>query len=271
MKQNTIGVIPKAGYRKDVNQSVIGLTWLEELNEKIENFRWKLSADGEIQIGKHVDGYEVENGVIYQFHGCLYHGCVKCYSSDDYNNVLNMSFGRLRGNTNSVTHYLRQRGFEVVEMWKCDYKLHSHISTSMISSACLRFDKYLPLHPCQALYDGRTSPTWLKRTCINEAKIYYIDFTSLYPSVHPSILVGDECDNISHLTNPHFCGLVKCDILSPKNLYNPVLPCKFNGKLIFTLCRSCVFDTQEQHKVNIDCQEFGVVQKLRKLCKWDTK
>ena len=48
MKQNTIGVIPKAGYSNDVNESVIGLMWLEELNEKIENFRWKLSAYGEI-------------------------------------------------------------------------------------------------------------------------------------------------------------------------------------------------------------------------------
>ena len=28
MKQNTIGVIPKAGYRNDVNQSVIGTMWL---------------------------------------------------------------------------------------------------------------------------------------------------------------------------------------------------------------------------------------------------
>ena len=33
-----------------------------------------------------------------------------------------MSFGHLRGDTNSVTHYLTQCGFEVVEMWECDYK-----------------------------------------------------------------------------------------------------------------------------------------------------
>ena len=46
---------------------------LEQLNEKIENFRWKLSADGEIQIGKHyLDGYDMENRVIYQFNGCFF-------------------------------------------------------------------------------------------------------------------------------------------------------------------------------------------------------
>ena len=64
-------------------------------------------------------------------------------------------------------------------------------------------------------------------------------------------MVGNECDDINF---GQFCGLVKCDILPPKNLYFPVLPCKFNGKLIFTLCHSCVFNTQEQHEVNINCQ-----------------
>ena len=68
--------------------------WLEQLKEKTENFGWKLSADGEIQIGKHyVHGHDVENRVLYQFHGCFYHGCAKYYSSDDCNKVLNMSFG----------------------------------------------------------------------------------------------------------------------------------------------------------------------------------
>ena len=159
--------------------------------------------------------------------------------------------GCLRANTNSVTHYLTQCGFEVVEMWECDYKKHDSISKSMISSASLKYDKYLPLHPRQALYGRRTSPIWLKKICINYAKIHYVDFTSLYPSVqkdfsfpigHPSILVGNECDKVDF---DQFCGLVKCDILPPKNLYFPVLPCKFNGKLIFTLYHSCVFNTRE--------------------------
>ena len=164
-----------------------------------------------------------------------------------------MSFGCLRANTNSITH-LKQHGFEVVEMWECD------INKCMISSVSLKFDKYLPLRLHQALYGGKTSPIWLKKTCISNANIHYVDFTSLYPSVqkgfsfpigHPSILVGNECDEVNF---NWFCRLMKCDILPPKNLYFPVLPCKFNGKLIFTLCRSCVFNTQEQYKVNIDCQ-----------------
>ena len=91
---------------------------------------------------------------------------------------------------------------------------------------------------------------------------FIVYFTLLYPSVqkdfsfpigHPSILVGNECDEVNF---NWFCRLMKCDILPPKNLYFPVLPCKFNGKLIFTLCCSCVFNTQEQHKVNIDCQHL---------------
>ena len=43
-------------------------------------------------------------------------------------------------------------------------------------------------------------------------------------------------------------GLIKCDILPPRNLYHPVLPVKMYGKLIFPLCRKCVED-----KVQEDC------------------
>ena len=186
---------------------------------------------------------------------------VKCYSSHDYNTVLNMSFGCLRAKINSVTHYLTQHGLEVVEMWECDYKRKNNINKSMISSALLKFDKYLPLHPGQALYSGRMSPVWLKKhVSIMQRFIMLILFHFIlvfrdfsFPIGHPSILVGNECDEVNF---DQFCGLVKCNILPPKNLYFPVLPCKFNGKLIFTLCRSCVFNTEERHKVNINCQHL---------------
>ena len=215
------------------------------MNEKIENFRWKLSADGEIRIEKHyVDGYDVENRVVYQFHRCFYHGCMRCYSSDDYNSILNMSFGRLKANR--FCYALSDT------TWEHDYKKENNIGKSMISSALLKFDKYLPLRSRQALYGGRTYPIWLKKTCVGAGKINYVDFTSLYPSVqkdfsfpigHPSILISKECDEVDF---DQFCGLIKCDILPLKNLYFPVLPCKFNGKLFFTLCRSCVH-------LNADC------------------
>jgi len=48
-------------------------------------------------------------------------------------------------------------------------------------------------------------------------------------------------------------GLMKCTILPPKNLYHPVLPCLHKKKLLFCLCRSCVF---EQNMTG-ECQHFS--------------
>jgi hypothetical protein len=35
-------------------------------------------------------------------------------------------------------------------------------------------------------------------------------------------------------------GLIKCTIVPPKRLYHPVLPFRYNKKLLFCLCRTCV-------------------------------
>ena len=40
----------------------------------------------------------------------------------------------------------------------------------------------------------------------------------------------------SYLLNDRFCGLVKCDIVCPKNLYVPILPSKGDeNRLLFNL------------------------------------
>ena len=37
-------------------------------------------------------------------------------------------------------------------------------------------------------------------------------------------------------------GLIKCSIVPPINLFHPVLPYRSNNKLLFCLCRSCVYE-----------------------------
>ena len=62
-----------------------------------------------------------------------------------------------------------------------------------------------------------------------------------YPVGHPCILIGQECegDDFDELV-----GLVKCDILQPKDLYFPVLPLKISKLLV--LCYSCVMERKER-------------------------
>ncbi|KAL5010933.1 hypothetical protein ScPMuIL_013238 [Solemya velum] len=40
-------------------------------------------------------------------------------------------------------------------------------------------------------------------------------------------------------------GLIKCKIIPPRGLYIPVLPVKCNGKLLFSLCRTCTESYQQ--------------------------
>ena len=76
----------------------------------------------EKRIGKlPVDGWCPESHTAYQFHGCYFHGCPKCYDHDETNTLNGKTMGTLLENTRRNTAYLR-RHVETVEMWECDWK-----------------------------------------------------------------------------------------------------------------------------------------------------
>ena len=76
----------------------------------------------EKRIGKlPVDGWCPESHTAYQFHGCYFHGCPKCYDHEETNTLNGKAMGTLLENTHRNTAYLR-RHVETVEMWECDWK-----------------------------------------------------------------------------------------------------------------------------------------------------
>ena len=103
-----------------------------------------------------------------------------------------------------------------------------------------------PLKTRDALYGGRTEVMRLHHKEREDETVQYVDVLSLYPYIskyfkfpigHPVIHVGDACRDKE--TMPQKQGLIKCIILPPKRLYHPVLPFRFNKKLLFCLCKSC--------------------------------
>jgi hypothetical protein len=46
---------------------------------------------------------------------------------------------------------------------------------------------------------------------------------------------------------------MKCTVVPPKELYHPFLPFRHKQKLLFCLCRSCVFE----HKTTDECRHFN--------------
>ena len=76
----------------------------------------------EKRIGKlPVDGWCAETRTAYQFHGCFWHGCSKCYDQNETNSVNGKTMAVLLEDTKKNTAYLR-RHVKVVEMWECWWK-----------------------------------------------------------------------------------------------------------------------------------------------------
>ncbi len=68
----------------------------------------------------------------------------------------------------------------------------------------------------------------------------FVQKTCQYPKGVPIIITENFSDNI----NEYF-GLIQCRIIPPKGLYFPVIPARFNGKLIFTLLSKCAQQKQQ--------------------------
>lgn len=248
LKPSTIGIIPTGGYRLADNQSAKAIQWMawEEEKRHLQIQHAGNSREFKIPgIGK-VDGFDGER--VYEFQGCYFHGCPKCFPykreehlQEDLSDSLHLRYER----TKERMERIREQ-FDVVEMWECEFDdLKKKNKLQYLNS--LPSLNTIPLNPRDAFYGGRTgnSKTYYKCDKEEGEKIYYVDICSLYPWVckygkfpigHPTIFVGNE-ECLKRGMDAE--GLLKCKILPPTDLYHPVLPLKMNNKLMFVLCRMC--------------------------------
>ena len=118
--------------------SFIAIKWLEWEAKKrgIHIHHARCGHGGERQIlGARVDGYHPESKTVFQFHGCLWHGCEKCYPEERQKPVQQntrqgkvisrlddqkqpMSRKTAYERTLMRTRFLRKEGYRVVEKWE---------------------------------------------------------------------------------------------------------------------------------------------------------
>ena len=239
MPSNSIGLIPPLGYSTEAT-SHKAIVWLKyiSLHNKISLQHSKNGGEKKIQSFK-VDGWDEINSTVYEFHGCIFHGCPQCYRPDTFNPLKNETM-----QDTYKKHLIRiekikndQEVKNLIQIWECEFdkKLKSD---AKFAEFVENNDVKKPLNPRDALTGGRTNAFVLH----HKGSIGYVDFTSLYPYIqkygvfplgHPKIIT----ENFEPLEN--YFGLIFCQVLPPKNLYIPVLPYKQNGKLMFPLCRTC--------------------------------
>ena len=244
MPSDQIGVVKDSS--RGEKFSKISIAWLDWISER-EGVNIKHALNGGeknlTDIGK-VDGFCEETKTVYEFQGCFWHGCEKCFSSDTINTKNQMDMLTLRKRTQAKNEKIRDCGWKLVEQYECGLKENKDFLTWDFKTwdrECIE-----PLNPRDAFFGGRTNVTKLTYDFKEGEKGKYVDFVSLYPTVqfykdypvgHPEkIFLPDEYDS-------NWFGFVKCKVLPPRGLYHPVLPlkmtCRNAEKLLFPLCKKC--------------------------------
>ena len=190
---------------------------------------------------------------VYEFQGCFFHGCRKCYPnrSETHLRLEHRCTADVYLCTQKKLQFLRDKGYNVIEMWECDWRKMKE-ERKDIRNFVASLDLVEALNPRDAFCGGRTNTVKLYHLAdiASGEKINYYDFTSLYPFInknarypvgHPEIIFQPEDTNIQN-----YFGTAKVTILPPEKLFHPVLPLRENGKLTFPLCGTCVQEEMEK-------------------------
>ncbi|XP_046569532.1 uncharacterized protein LOC124277858 [Haliotis rubra] len=247
-----IAKVPGDGYTKD-QYSLISIQWLEWLIHSQHKHIQHALNEGEYQIPGtkyKVDGYCRDSNIIYQFDGCLYHGCPTCYPHDRDKTVLphtKQSVSELYALTMKRNATIKQKGYELVTLWEHEFRQQLKTKPEL-KTYVATIDLQERLDPRDSFFGGRTNASKLFYETEEKENILYMDFTSLYPWVnkygqypvgHPQIITRD------FKSLEQYFGIAKVKILPPRGLYHPVLPFRSNGKLKFALCQTCANSEQQ--------------------------
>ena len=280
MQQSTLASEPLYGWRIERNQSRVGFEWLQWCNQKlvdaVENITEKerehhdmmrcekpdckhplfteriqhAGNKGEYKIPESsyiVDGYDPIKNTVYEFQGCFWHGCPRCFPNRmvEHPRHLGLTMQDVYHNTQRKMAFLRDvRGYNVVEKWQCDWA-RLKAENKAIADFCSGLKFTEPLNPREAFFGGRTNAVKLieEADLTNGEEIRYVDVTSLYPFVnkYKPYPVGhpEFYSQVQPSSLPDYFGFVKCSIIPPRYLYHPVLPVRHGDKVLFPLCMSC--------------------------------
>ena len=123
-------------------------------------------------------------------------------------------------------------GYNVVVMWECEWERFEQEEES-VRQLVQSFELVPRLQLRDTFFGGRTNAIKLYHVVQDGEKIYYLDFTSLYPWTnkncfyqvgHPVVIHEPKGTDISS-----YFGVVKCKILPLYGLYHPVLPYRSGG------------------------------------------
>ena len=90
--------------------------WIKHVSNGIDGFVVHHKVDNYM-----CDGYDPNTNTIYEFNGCFWHGCKKCFAPEDTNPVTGYAYEDHFSKTEKKKNYLIEKGFTYAEIWECDY------------------------------------------------------------------------------------------------------------------------------------------------------
>lgn len=123
LPSDTLGIIPDSGYPGKCKYSIKGVRWIQNESIKIQHRIKHALNGGEHRIGGYcVDGFCEYTNTVYEFHGCIFHGCPRCYKTRQYLNPYSaQSMEVLYQKTVARQKYLTEAGYSLIVMWECDF------------------------------------------------------------------------------------------------------------------------------------------------------
>ena len=248
--KETIAIVPESV--KTDNFSKMSIMWLNYVSNGV-NIQHALNGrEKKLTIGNKtykVDEFCKETSIIYEFYGCFWHGCPKCYRPNIINSKNQKDMGTLNDQSIEKRDIIKNAGYKNLSTYECqlaknkDFRKFARNFTQEIVE---------PLNPRDDFYGGRTNAT--KLCTILKYNFKDNECCSLYPTVqyyqkypigHPTKIFNPEKYDKS------WYGLIKYNVVPPKGLYHPILPQRIKvdsyEKLVFTLCKTCT-ETRNQNK-----------------------
>jgi len=172
--QNTIASRPPRGWSgAPTNQSVKALKWLawqehllrqQPSTSQAPGDRIRSTTNGgEMRVGPKqvlVDGYDASTNTVYEFHGCLWHGCPKCFknSRHSYSTVHpDRTLYEVHEHTKVKIKTLRDHGHRVIEKWECEWDQDVKTDPELQHFLDVDYKNVDPLQPRDAFFGGRTN------------------------------------------------------------------------------------------------------------------
>ena len=192
MRRRTLAVEPLRGWNPQIRQSRAAFKWLYHLEcilppPKDGEPRIRHSRNGGevlFRVGEHryhMNGYEPRTGFVYEFNGCFYHGCPKCFPQrhQRHNKLDGATPHELYTRTVQRAKLIRQGGHVVTEKWECEWEAQKREDPKLRLWA-ENLDLVTPLNPRDA-FGGRTEALRAHCQARPDQHLFYDDFTSLYP------------------------------------------------------------------------------------------